>query len=167
MPDALDRLKRRKRPKVTQRDASLSASSVDIQTPRRLDTPTSEPEASSTSASPAIPTSGHPDSSTTETPDTSKSRHLDIQTPPLMEEELRVKRSTFRMEEALTERLHSLCREKKISREVLMEAMFEYMEVNPEAMGQVLTVAAEKHTHRQQIANRKRAEAMMQKFGGR
>ena len=70
------------------------------------------------------------------------------------------------MEEGLTERLHSLCREQKISREVLMEAMFEYMEAHPEALKTVLGVAEEKNAYRQQIANRKRAEAMMQKFGG-
>jgi RNA polymerase-binding transcription factor DksA len=48
---------------------------------------------------------------------------------------------------------------------VLIEAMYEYMEANPEALAQVVDSASQKHDHRQQLANRKRAEAMMSKFG--
>jgi RNA polymerase-binding transcription factor DksA len=48
---------------------------------------------------------------------------------------------------------------------VLIEAMYEYMEANPEALTQVVDNASQKHDHRQQMANRKRAEAMMSKFG--
>ena len=65
----------------------------------------------------------------------------------------------------LINRLHQHCKENGISREVLIEAMFEYMEANPGAMTQVMTVAEEKNAHRQHLANRKRAQAMMDKFG--
>lgn len=43
--------------------------------------------------------------------------------------------------------------------------MYEYVEANPEAMAQVLSQAAQKNEHRQQLANRKRAQAMIEKFG--
>lgn len=77
-----------------------------------------------------------------------------------------MKRSTFRMEEGLTERLHALCRKHGLSREVFIEAMFEYVEADAQALAQVLTEADSKNDYRQQLANRKRAEAMMRKFCG-
>lgn len=103
----------------------------------------------------------------TEHPDIQISRHIDPipAAPQKAVEALQVKRSTFRIEAALLDRLHALCREKGISREVFMEAMFEYMEANPDALEQVLGVAISKNSYRQQVANRKRAEAMMEKFG--
>ncbi|MEM9150277.1 MAG: hypothetical protein AAGB19_07460 [Cyanobacteria bacterium P01_F01_bin.3] len=178
MPDALDRLKNRKRPKVRERDTSLHSGSTDTQTSGHTDSET--PKAAATdSRSQDIQKSRHTDPSavvteaptprelqTSLTPDISTQRHPEVKTSFRPQpEKLQVKRSTFRMEEGLTERLHSLCREQKISREVLMEAMFEYMEAHPDALSQVLRVAEEKNAYRQQIANRKRAEAMMQKFG--
>lgn len=177
MSDALDRLKSRKRPKVRQRDASLGSTSPDIQTYRHTDVDMSESQDIVPPETQDIKTSRQPDSpknpaeqpsnnQTDPDSDISQSRHLSMQTSTLPSEDLQVKRSTFRMEEALTERLHTLCRQQKISREVLMEAMFEYMEAHPDALDQVLAVATEKNAHRQHIANRKRAEAMMQKFGG-
>ena len=39
------------------------------------------------------------------------------------------------------------------------------MEATPEALAQVVENASQKHDQRQQMANRKRAEAMMSKFG--
>lgn len=48
---------------------------------------------------------------------------------------------------------------------MLVEAMYEYMEANPEALAQVVDNASQRHDQRQQLANRKRAEAMMSKFG--
>jgi len=47
----------------------------------------------------------------------------------------------------------------------MIESMFEYMEQDPEALTQVIEVAESKNAHRQQIANRKRAKAMIEKFG--
>ncbi|PZV01120.1 MAG: CopG family transcriptional regulator [Leptolyngbya sp.] len=85
------------------------------------------------------------------------SRRLDDEPP--------TKRSTFRLDAELIERLHNFCRHQGLSREVLIEAMYEYMEANPAALAQVVENASQKHDQRQQLANRKRAEAMMSKFG--
>ncbi|WOD37350.1 hypothetical protein [Nodosilinea sp. E11] len=93
------------------------------------------------------------------------SRHIDIQTPRPLDDEPPTKRSTFRLDADLIQRLHNFCRHQGLSREVLIEAMYEYMEANPEALAQVVDNASQKHDHRQQLANRKRAEAMMSKFG--
>ena len=102
----------------------------------------------------------------TDNPDVETSRHTDIQTSLHQDLELQTKRSTFRLEAELIERLHTFCRRRGLSREVLIEAMFEYMEAHPEALDEVVSQASQKHEYRQQIANRKRAEAMMSKFGG-
>lgn len=94
------------------------------------------------------------------------SRHTDIQTSSLLDNPFPTKRSTFRLEADLIERLHTFCRRHGLSREVLIEAMYEYMEDHPEAMEQVAAQAQAKNEHRQQIANRKRAESMINRFGG-
>ena len=154
MPDALDRLKKRNRPKVPPRNTSLS-SSPDIQTSGHIDKGLPQPKDIQTSST-----------SPPDLAEASKSRHTDIKTSTPLEDELQTKRSTFRLEATLIDRLHSFCRTQGLSREVLIEAMFEYMEEHPEALSQVVVKAANKHEYRQQIANRKRAEAMMQKFGG-
>ncbi|NEO34575.1 MAG: hypothetical protein F6K36_30125 [Symploca sp. SIO3C6] len=154
MPDALDRLKKRNRPKVPPRDTSLS-SNLDIQTSRHIDkeSPQSEDIQISSTSSPDLT-------------ETSKSRHTDVKASTLLEDELQTRRSTFRLDATLIDRLHSFCRTQGLSREVLIEAMFEYMEDHPDALSQVVVEAGNKHEYRQRIANRKRAEAMMQKFGG-
>ena len=153
MPDALDRLKKRSRPKVPPRDTSLS-SSPDIQISGHIDKKSSQSKDMQTSSAPAPKLAG-----------ASKSRHTDIKTSISPEDELQTKRSTFRLEAALIDRLHSFCRTQGLSREVFIEAMFEYIEGHPDALNQVVAEARNKHEYRQQIANRKRAEAMMQKFG--
>jgi hypothetical protein len=63
------------------------------------------------------------------------------------------------------DRLQDFCRENGICREVLIEAMFEYGEANPGALQQVLSEARTKNEQRQQMANRKRAKSMMERFG--
>lgn len=157
MNDALDRLKRRARPKVAPRDASLTSRIPDIQTSRHTDSEDTEIESAPAPVpeKPAAPI--HLDAST--------SRHTDTETHTSPDNELHTKRSTFRLEVDLIDRLHSFCRRQGISREVLIEAMFEYMESHPDAMGQVVAEATQKHEHRQQLANRKRAESMMERFG--
>lgn len=157
MADALSRLKNRNRPKVSPRNNQVAPKVVDIQTPRH---PESEnPDNSTPVASADTSKSGHIDVSKPSV-DTLMPRHIDIETP-----ELDVKRSTFRLEVGLINRLHQHCKENGISREVLIESMFEYMEANPGAMAQVMEKAEEKNAYRQQLANRKRAQAMMDKFG--
>lgn len=154
MPDALDRLKKRNRPKVPPRDTSLS-SSLDINMSGHTESETSQSDDINAS-----------NSTPPEIIEAPKSRHIDTKMSSPIEDELKTKRSTFRLEAALIDRLHSFCRAQGLSREVLIEAMFEYMEANPDSLNQVVAEAASKHEYRQQIANRKRAEAMMQKFGG-
>jgi hypothetical protein len=185
MSDALKRLQQRQRPKVAPRDASLTPKPLDIQTSRHTDIQTSE-TLDTSSSSPVHPevetpreqdiqTSRHtdsansraqPDFNTPVVPDTLKSRHTEAKTHKSLDDELQTKRSTFRLEADLIERLHTFCRRQGLSREVLIEAMYEFMEAHPEAMDQVVAQAQEKNEYRQQLANRKRAEAMMSKFGG-
>ena len=167
MTDALDRLRQRQRPKVSPRDATLTSTPPDIQTPSSADiqksghTDTNElqewPKASE--SQPVIVEAPEPQ-------DILESRHTDIKTSEPQDVELQTKRSTFRLEAGLIDRLHSFCRSQSISREVLIEAMYEYMEAHPEALDQVVAAAGEKNEYRQQMANRKRAESMMNKFGG-
>ncbi len=176
MSDALDRLKQRQRPKVAPRDASLTSRPQDIQTSKYQDIQISrhieneEIEAKADMEGvPAAVESRHADIQMSKPlgdgESAEVSRHIDIQTSRPLYDEPPTKRSTFRLEADLIERLHSFCRHQGLSREVLIEAMYEYMEVNPEALAQVVENASQKHDHRQQLANRKRAEAMMSKFG--
>jgi hypothetical protein len=71
----------------------------------------------------------------------------------------------MRLEQGLSDRLQDVCRDNGLSREVLIEALFEYGEAHPEVMRTVLKEAQLKNEHRQQIANLKRAKSMMEKFG--
>jgi hypothetical protein len=176
MSDALDRLKQRQRPKVAPRDASLTSRPQDVQASRPQDIQISRHiEGEDMEAKPAtvrlpeVVESRHIDIQMSETLEdgigVEASRHIDIQASRHIEGEPPTKRSTFRLDADLIERLHNFCRHQGLSREVLIEAMYEYMEANPEALAQVVENASQKHDHRQQLANRKRAEAMMSKFG--
>lgn len=178
MSDALDRLKQRQRPKVAPRDAALTSKPQDVQTPRFQDIQISRHiEDEGTTVETAVPglsepvESRHTDIQMSETLKAGiavgASRHTDIQASRHIDtgSEPPTKRSTFRLEADLIERLHTFCRHQGLSREVLIEAMYEYMEANPEALAQVVENASQKHDNRQQLANRKRAEAMMSKFG--
>lgn len=139
MSDALERLKRRNRPTVPNRDVSL--------------TPIPQPSTS---------------------PDISISRNLEVEVSSIQEGQtsqsleadqlLKTKQTTFRLEQGVSDRLQNLCRENGICREVLIEAMFEYSEANPEVLQQVLSEARNKNEQRQQIANLKRAKSMMERF---
>ena len=132
--DALERLKKRQRPSVPSRDASISPS-VDISTSRYRD-PTSI--------------------------DISTSGHQVIQQEP---EQLLTKQSTLRLEASLTQRLSEVCQNNGISREVLIEALFERYSNDPEAWQAILAEAKRRGEHRMQVANMKRAKSMMQRFG--
>lgn len=167
MSDALDRLKQRQRPKVAPRDTSLTSRPQDVQTSKHKDIQISrhiEYEGMEVEAA----TAGLSESSDRRTDvQTFEPREVGrvVETPRPLDDESPTKRSTFRLDADLIERLHTFCRHQGLSREVLIEAMYEYMEVHPEALAQVVKNASQKHDHRQQQANRKRAEAMMSKFG--
>ncbi len=103
--------------------------------------------------------------------DTSISRLPETQIPEIPENQgtvskqpLQTKQSTLRLELGVSSRLQQVCRENGICREVLIEAMFEYCEANPEFLSVVLSEAITKNDYRQQVANMRRAKSMMQKF---
>ena len=159
MSDALDRLKRKNRPRVQPRSTLISKTSEDIPNNRHIDI----------GAKGAEDTVNLGDSNS-EAKDIQISRHIDSQASSISSqletiEDIEVKRSTFRLEIGLINRLHRLCQDRGISREVMIESMFEYMEQNPETLEQVVREAEVKNARRQQIANKKRAIAMIEKFG--
>jgi len=122
--DALERLKKRSRPNVPIRDASLSSLNQDTLTSRYLDSPISS-------------------------------------NPP---EQLLTKQSTLRLEANLSQRLSEVCQDNSISREVLIEALFEHYSNDPEAWQAILTEAKDRGKRRMLLANLKRAKSMMQRF---
>lgn len=140
MSDALERLKKRNRPTVPNRDASL--------------TPMAQPITS-------------PDIATSRYLDLHDSKSLESQMSQSSEPEppLKTKQTTLRLEHEISDRLQELCRQNGICREVLIEAMFEYSEANPNALRNILSEARNKNEQRQQIANLKRAKSMMKRFG--
>jgi hypothetical protein len=116
---------------------------------------------------PTVPSRGVSISPASVDIDISTSRNLDFQTPIVRESEkdLQTKQSTLRLEIGVSDRLQDICRENGICREVLIEAMFEHCEGNPDALQNVLGEAKKKNDYRQSIANQKRAKSMMQRFG--
>lgn len=150
MSDALERLKNRNRPTVPARDASLISTAP----------------VSPSTVSFDIPTSRYPDFQVS-TPPEDKPQDSNPQNGKPLEPEppLQTKQSTMRLEQGLSERLQEVCRENSISREVLIEALFEYSEAHPDVLEAVLSQAKIKNEHRQQVANLKRAKSMMEKFG--
>jgi hypothetical protein len=98
-----------------------------------------------------------PDISTSSIQDSKKSRRS--------EKSLTTKQSTIRLEAGLSDRLQKICHKSEVSREVFIEAMFEYCEKNSPALQAVLEEAKQKNSHRQQVANLRRAKSMMQRFG--
>lgn len=143
MSDALERLKKRNRPTVPSRDASL--------------VPTTDISITPDTSLPASLDTSIPRNQETEDSDSLESQ----ESKPLLE----TKQSTLRLERSISDRLQDLCREQGICREVLIEAMFEYCQANTEALQAVLPAARKKNEQRQLIANHKRAKSMMQRFG--
>ncbi len=99
--------------------------------------------------------------------DTQISRYPEVQISTVQEpaQVLQTKQTTMRLEQGLIDRLQDLCRDNSISREVMIEAMFEYCEAHSDILESVLLEAKEKNEQRQQVANQKRAKSMMQRFG--
>ena len=140
MNDALERLKKRNRPTVPNRDASLTpipqtSLSQDISNSRSLDLKISEVQ------------------------EAQVSQFVEPEQP------LKTKQTTLRLEQEISDRLQDLCRKTGICREVLIEAMFDYSEANPDVLQKVLSDARNRNEQRQRIANLKRAKSMMERFG--
>ena len=138
--DALERLKKRQRPNVPSRDASLSSPSQDISTSRYQETQTSRNQDAEISSDQDVKISGKPP------------------------EQLLTKQSTLRLEASLSQRLSEVCQDNGLSREVLIEALFEHYSNDPEAWQAILAEAKRRGERRMQMANLKRAKSMMQRF---
>lgn len=108
---------------------------------------------------PSVPTRDA--SLTSSSPDISTSRYQESNT---QEPEIKTKQSTIRLEAGLSNRLSEVCKSNGISREVLIEALFEHYESNPEAGDAIISLAKTKNDLRMKNANLKRAKSMMQKF---
>ncbi len=173
--DALERLKKRQRPNVPSRDASLSSPSQDISTSRYQDTEISRDQDSEISGDQDSEISGDQDSEISRDQDSETSRDQDSETsrdqdtdteisgkPP---EQLLTKQSTLRLEASLSQRLSEVCQDNGLSREVLIEALFEHYSNDPEAWQAILAEAKRRGERRMQMANLKRAKSMMQRFG--
>ncbi|HEY9796086.1 MAG TPA: hypothetical protein V6D30_10625 [Leptolyngbyaceae cyanobacterium] len=96
--------------------------------------------------------------------DTSISRYLDSPISSNPPEQLLTKPSTLRLEANLSQRLSEVCQDNSISREVLIEALFEHYSNDPEAWQAILTEAKDRGKRRMLLANLKRAKSMMQRF---
>ena len=155
--DALERLKKRQRPNVPSRDASLSAPSQDISTSRYQDSQISGDQDTQISGDQDSQISGDQDSQISGDQDTQISGK-----PP---EQLLTKQSTLRLEASLSQRLSEVCQDNGLSREVLIEALFEHYSNDPEAWQAILAEAKRRGERRMQMANLKRAKSMMQRFG--
>ena len=99
--------------------------------------------------------------------DTSISRYLEPKRAESSAELLQTKQSTLRLEAELSGRLQAVCRENGISREVLLEGLFEYYESTPSARSEIIASAKRRGQQRQQVANFRRAQSMMERFGDR
>ena len=108
---------------------------------------------------PSVPTRDA--SLTSSSADISTSRYPESNT---QEPEIKTKQSTIRLEAELSHRLSEVCKSNGISREVLIEALFEHYESNPKAWDAIITLAKTKNDQRMRNANLKRAKSMMQKF---
>lgn len=97
--------------------------------------------------------------------DTSTSRYLEPKRAESSAELLQTKQSTLRLEAELSGRLQAVCRENSISREVLLEGLFEYYESTPSARSEIIASAKRRGQQRQQVANFRRAQSMMERFG--
>jgi len=131
--DALDRIRKKKRPAVPPREDEMKSYSTQEQ----------------------VKVSQNQDTEIPSNLNTETSRYQDLKT----------KASTLRLEETIATELTQLCKEKGISREVVVEAMFLYCQNYPSVLEAVLKEAHCRHEQRQEISNRKRAQTMMKRFG--
>lgn len=142
MSDALERLRNRQRPEVPARDTALISRDADVPVQ-------------------SIQNTSSVDTSTSRYPEPKNSSNQDSQNS----RELKTKQSTMRLEAEVSDRLQEACRVNGLSREVLIEALFLYCEADSEAWQAVIDEAKQRAEHRQQIANLRRAQSMMEKFG--
>lgn len=138
--DALERIKQKQRPSVPTRDLSLISENVDILTLNNSDIENQV-------------------ASRVEISSNTNERKLGAITP------IQTKQTTIRLDIKVSERLASVCRANDLSREVFLEALFEHYEIDSDAWKKILTEAKIKGEKRQNLANFKRAQSMIQRFG--
>ncbi|MFM8622330.1 MAG: hypothetical protein ACKOB3_03000 [Holophagaceae bacterium] len=97
--------------------------------------------------------------------DTQTPRYQEVDRPIDLDTEIQTRQSTMRLEIGISDRLSQMCRELGVSREVLIEALLVHFDGNPEIRAAVVSEAQSRHDQRVQLANRKRAQSMMEKFG--
>ena len=141
--DALERLKKRVKPRVESREVALSP----LKTEKGLEE--SNPLATKTGVRTETERVKERDREST-----SQSQSLKLET----------KQSTFRLEKSLATRLNQECQEQEISREVLIEALFVHYEQNKLVQREILQEAQKRHQQRTEVANYRRAKSMMEKF---
>lgn len=140
---------------------------LDISTSRNLDKKTSrnvdmQPARSvdlTKSKSRKVPQSAAATAAISRLPEPATAENLGAETG------LQTKQSTLRLEQGVSDRLQQLCRSQGICREVLIEALFEISETDSALLSVVLAQAQAKNDQRQQMANQRRAQSMMQRFG--
>jgi hypothetical protein len=163
--DALERLKKKKRPSVPQRDSSLQSNSLDISIPSNVDNNVSrEQETFQQDKSQSVSNQERSEKQNEKTLEQKISRYKDIQNSLNQIESLQTKQTTLRLEVEIGNRLSKICQENKIGREVLLEALLEYYEQDDEAWGKILTEAKKKADLRMQFANLKRTRSMIEKL---
>lgn len=141
--DALERLKKRQRPNVPARDVSLTGPAP---------------------ISSSVPAPINQNAAISISQDTSTPRYQEVKQPEA--EEFKTKQTTMRLEQSISDRIGQICQQHSISREVLIEALFLHCEGDRTVLEAVVNEAQARHEYRTQIANRKRAQTMIEKFGG-
>jgi len=157
-----------------------SPNSLGVQASTSLDTSISKSQESSVSES-----QSNPNSQTDNQIDSSNS--LDVQTSTSLDtsisksqklnkskknkakesqslSEFKNKQTTLRLESDLLKRLTQVCQDNSFSRDVFIETLFNYYEQNPKIWKKIIAQAQEKADIRTQMANKRRAKTMMEKF---
>ncbi len=108
-----------------------------------------------------------PDVHEQSSPNIETTSSIDIETSSRLEllVEIQTKKTTLRLEADLSERLFQTCRQQKLSREVFIEALFEYYEAHEEIRTEAINNAKKKADDRMLLANKKRARSMVDRFG--
>ena len=141
--DALERLKKRVKPRVESREVALSGPPTD------------------NGWSETVPVAAKGVGIT----ERERARGKQSQkTSKEKEQKLETKQSTFRLEKSLALRLNQECQNQELSREVLIEALFSHYEQNRAVQREILQEAQKRQQQRTEVANYRRAKSMMKKF---
>ena len=147
--DALERLKKRIKPRVESREAALSPL-------RGITSPPKTAQGLPESPPLVVKESGRVETERArESQKKSQEQELTLET----------KQSTFRLEKSLAARLNQECQHQGISREVLIEALFVHYEQNSSMQRKIWKEAQKRQQQRTEIANYRRAKSMMKNFG--